>query len=68
MEGFSSGDKVKIVKNESGSRNKAGDIGIIHKIGPHDCKVFVEKRGEGGNWHKYSDLILYNETQTYEIY
>ena len=64
---FKVGDKVKIVENRSSSTNEVGDIGIITKIwgtnNAGDCKVIVAHRENCANWHKQSDLELYEKVE-----
>lgn len=67
---FKIGDTVKIIRNESGSRNKVGDIGIIKCVSTNNYNVDVVGReiGNTGNLHVESDLELYNSEPNYEIY
>jgi ATP-dependent exoDNAse (exonuclease V) alpha subunit len=67
---FKVGDTVKIIENESGSRNKVGDIGIIKYANKTNYSVDVEGReiGSTGDLHVESDLELVNSEPTYEIY
>ncbi len=65
---FKIGDQVKIIKNESGSINKVGDIGIIERVTSYNYEVLVKGNGQRGNFHIESDLELYNDEPNYEIY
>lgn len=62
---FKVGDKVKIIENKSSSYNKVGDIGIITNKAVNNIsyKVTVAHRENSTNWHKESDLELYEEVE-----
>ena len=60
MTRFKIGDMVKIVKNESGSANKVGEIGVITDLDYYDCLVEVAK-DRFGCYHVFSDLELVKE-------
>jgi len=62
------GNRVLIIKNESGSNNRVGEIGIITRVGINKDSFLVEvKPGKtNGCWHADSDLELIEEQ--YEIY
>ena len=60
MTKFKVGDKVKIVKNSSGSDNAVGEIGAITHLDSCDCFVEVVK-GRAGCYHVFSDLELVEE-------
>lgn len=61
---FKVGDKVKVIKNESLSINRVGDIGVVTEIWQKgDCKVTVAGKDNWANWHKQSDLELYEEVE-----
>ena len=62
---FKVGDKVKIVKNSTGSDNAVGEIGVITIIGYDDCFVEVVM-GRVGCYHVFSDLELVTESKFYE--
>ena len=65
MNKFKVGDKVKIVKNSTGSDNAVGEIGVITYLNSYDCFVEVEK-GRAGCYHAFSDLGLVTEPKFYE--
>ena len=65
MTKFKVGDKVKIVKNSSGSDNAVGEIGAIIHLNSCDCFVEVVK-GRTGCYHVFSDLELVTEPKFYE--
>jgi hypothetical protein len=52
---FKVGDIVEVVKNESSSCNKVGDVGTITSVATSSCSVKVEGRS-GGNGHYFTDL------------
>ena len=60
MTKFEVGDKVKIVKNSSGSANKVGEIGVVTSAGGSICFVEVVMGREGCH-HVLSDLELVEE-------
>ena len=65
MTKFKVGDKVKIVKNSSGSDNAVGEIGAIIHL--NSCNCFVEVvKGRAGCYHMFSDLELVTEPKFYE--
>ena len=65
MTKFKVGDKVKIVKNSSGSTNAVGEIGVITIMDYSDCFVEVVM-GRVGCFHIFSDLELVTEPKFYE--
>ena len=65
MNKFKIGDKVKIVKNSSGSANKVGEIGVVTCEDEVTCFVEVVK-GRTGCHHFFSDLELVTEHKFYE--
>ena len=65
MNKFKIGDKVKIVKNSSGSANKVGEIGVVTCEDEVTCFVEVVK-GRTGCHHLFSDLELVTEHKFYE--
>ena len=65
MTKFKVGDKVKIVKNSSGSDNAVGEIGAIIHLNSCDCFVEVVK-GRAGCYHVFSDLELVTESKFYD--
>lgn len=61
---FKIGDKVKIVENKYSSNNKVGDIGTITEArNKGSFKVYVANRVDYYNWHKESDLELYEKVE-----
>ena len=62
---FKVGDKVKIVKNKSGSANVVGEIGVITQINSYSCfvKVVVDRNK---CYHMFSDLELFTEPKFYK--
>ena len=65
MTEFKVGDKVKIVKNSSGSDNAVGEIGAIIHL--NSCNCFVEVvKGRAGCYHAFSDLELVTEPKFYK--
>ena len=65
MTKFKVGDKVKIVKNSSGSTNAVGEIGVITIMDYSYCFVEVVM-GRVGCFHIFSDLELVTEPKFYE--
>lgn len=65
MTEFKVGDKVKIVKNSSGSANKVGEIGVITCADESSCFVEVAM-GRVDCYHVHSDLELVTEPKFYE--
>ncbi len=65
MNKFKIGDKVKIVKNSSGSANKVGEIGVVTCEDEVNCFVEVVK-GRTGCFHVFSDLELVTESKFYD--
>ena len=65
MTEFKVGDKVKIVKNSTGSANAVGEIGVITSAYFGDCLVEVVK-GRVGCYHVFSDLELVTESKFYD--
>ena len=65
MTKFKVGDKVKIVKNSSGSANKVGEIGVVTSVNESNCLVEVAM-GRLGCYHVFSDLELVTESKFYE--
>ena len=65
MTEFKVGDKVKIVKNSTGSANAVGEIGVIIHLNSCDCFVEVVK-GRAGCYHVFSDLELVTESKFYD--
>ena len=65
MTKFKVGDKVKIVKNSSGSDNAVGEIGVITIMGYSDCFVEVVK-GRVGCYHFFGDLELVTGPKFYD--
>ena len=65
MNKFKIGDKVKIVKNSSGSVNKVGEIGVVTCMDEVTCFVEVVK-GRTGCYHFFSDLELVTESKFYD--
>ena len=52
------GDKVKIIRNTSGSNNKIGDIGTIKEVSNWNVKVLVPNTLDSVNYHVEEDLEL----------
>ena len=73
MTEFKAGDKVKIVKNSTGSDNVVGEIGVVTHTSHGEYFVEVVE-GRTGCYHVYSDLELvkekpkfYNEVVTRKV-
>lgn len=62
---FKVGDKVKIVKNSTGSANVVGEIGVVTHTSYGQYFVEVIK-GRTECYHVYSDLELVTEPKFYE--
>ena len=57
---FKVGDAVKVIKNEGGSVNNIGDIGVITRIDNLIYQVMVDDNDTEGNWHWEDELALSN--------
>lgn len=57
MSKFKIGDVVKVIKNDSYSSNKVGDVGTVTEIrGYSNIKVTVNGKKDFGNFHYPHDL------------
>ena len=65
MTEFKVGDKVKIVKNSTGSANAVGEIGVVTSVYEINCIVEVAM-GRVGCFHVFSDLELVTESKFYD--
>tara|TARA_R110002051_G_scaffold322875_1_gene414756 strand:+ start:54 stop:326 length:273 start_codon:yes stop_codon:yes gene_type:complete len=60
------GNKVKLIKNDAGSCNSIGDIGIISEVDLEDdtCRVVVDGVDpKCGNWSIFEDLEIVKEEE-----
>ncbi len=62
MQTFVVGDRVKVLSNESWSKNPVGSIGVVTFVceRDQDCRVVVEGVTDDNfvNWHTFGELQL----------